>query len=121
MAANLGRMNRLLAELWLRAAVDGRVSWTQAQSMVRTGRWGNSLVASARHGHQVPPSAAHKHSGHGPSGQDTHGRVAAGAHKHIGSGPRGRGTHVHVGDKLDAAGHLHIRSCCFVWACPVYF
>ena len=40
------QMNDVLAETWVRAVVAARIPVTQATSMVRTGRWANTLVAT---------------------------------------------------------------------------
>ena len=47
-AAYPGMMNHVLAERLVRAAVQTRVQCIQAQAMVRSGRWANTLVAAKR-------------------------------------------------------------------------
>ena len=69
-------MNKLLANQLVRAAVACRVHRTQANAMVKTGRWANTLVA----GHLLPTnatlqtshSAMHGTLQHTTSGSDAH-------------------------------------------------
>ena len=48
MAAYHTGLNKTVATQWVKAAVRVRVGRTQASSMVKTGRWANTLVAPHR-------------------------------------------------------------------------
>ena len=61
-AAYTTRMNRILAEQWVRGAVAMRVRSTQSSSMVLTGRWSNTLVAAHLARPQV--SVSHRRASH---------------------------------------------------------
>ena len=61
-------MNQLLAEEMVRAAVNVRLEKSQAQAMIRTGRWANTLVANATQhwrgvllGHALTSHVGHVH------------------------------------------------------------
>ena len=43
------QLNRLLAMLWVNAAAMARSEHTQAQTMVRTGKWANTQVSRRLH------------------------------------------------------------------------
>ena len=46
-------MNKELAELWVRGWASEQLDRSQTQSMVRTGRWSNTLIAAHLH-HGTP-------------------------------------------------------------------
>ena len=51
-------MNKLLAESLITSAVFWRIQTTQACSLVRSGRWSNSLLSSSMASRQFQPSHA---------------------------------------------------------------